>query len=173
MISEEYSDKAIVTQQPFEDIGAVTDNIQRLPDEMVVVAKVTETPLSSGIRTDDVLFPLRTNPSVRPRAARDFLNAIRSQPFTYITAEQRVLRNMTLVDMSYGVRNRKHYIFNLSLRQIRIGTSQIVDLPPERIRPPKLKPTDDAGDQTGSTDPQAPMFSSAAADAGLGSIFAF
>lgn len=173
VLSEDFEEPATVTEHPVEGRVGISDNIQVRPRLISVVAIVTETPLQQNTQPDDVLLPVQEDPSQRPITARNFIDETRGDVYTYISSQGLVIENVALLNMSYARRNQLNYVFDLSFRRIGFATSQLVDLPPARIRPSKSKPVGPKGGQTPKDPPGStpPPFTSAASDVGVGSLF--
>ena len=140
---------ANVTDHPTEE--PTVDNRQRLPQRLALEGLVSATPIRFeepvGPPNPDlgILFPV--DGEDRIRAALDFLRQNENELWDYVSIRTGVVENLMIENMDLESTNAREGVFELELKEVIFGRSELVDLPPVR-RPPQ-EPVTEEGDQEG------------------------
>jgi hypothetical protein len=140
---------ANVTDHPTEE--PTVDNRQRLPQRLSLEGIVTATPLRyeepEGPPNPNlgVLFPV--DGEDRIRAALDFLRQNDQELWDYVSIRTGVVENLMIENMELESTNVREGVFELEMKEVLFGRSELVDLPP--VRRPSQEPPVEEGDQEG------------------------
>ncbi len=112
-----------ITDHPIEDGSVVSDHVQRQPDQVSLTGVVSETPLGAA-------SPDRVQEALR------FLNEA-GELGELLEMESRfgLTGNWILESWPYDITQLRALAFEISLRQVRIATTELVMLPREVPRP--------------------------------------
>ena len=129
-ITGNFGGQAIVTDHPIEDGSRISDHSQIEPLQITLDVRQTETPLDDP---DDLWFG-----EARITEAMDFLRRAgrAGDPLTVTIPRVGVFENMVLSAWPNEIDRRRSSAFEVTLRQIEIAATAIVDVPIEVIDPP-------------------------------------
>lgn len=128
-ITGNFDGAAIVTDHPIEGGSTISDHSQIEPLQIVLDVRQTETPLDEP---DDLWFG-----EARITAAMDFLRDVgrSGAPLTVTIPRIGVFENMVLSAWPNTIDQSRATAFELTLRQIEIAETAIVDVPIEVVEP--------------------------------------
>lgn len=158
VISEQLGSSASVTEYPVEGSESVNDHAQRKSETASITMVISETPLPGLLVTPliedaitdgaEITFTQREIPSdLRPLEGLAWLRERRGQRISYFTDKFPELNDWVITNISTTRSNRRSLTIAVDMQEVRIATTQTVDLPPRKIRPKKADPPSDFGAQ--------------------------
>lgn len=144
---EEYAETNNVTEFPVEDGTAFTDHIQEKPLTISFNGVISATPYASAQKPNDrqETFAIGETPN-RVQEAAAFLREAKKDVLEFISVRLGIYPVMAVVSISYTVDGVERLDFRIELKEIKIGQTVLVEVPPEAA-PPPAAPVKHCGDQ--------------------------
>lgn len=137
VLTETHTQAGNITEHPIEKREDVSDHRQKLPFRLSIEAVVTGNPMVSRIggpiasvggRSVEDEFGVYGD--ARLRLAVEFFDRNQDQTFEYLSARLGRIRDLMIESVEYTVDKEQRLVFNIELKQVSFGRSEIVDLPP-------------------------------------------